>query len=97
MYLQEAVRHFAGIIAGLGLGREHRGRARALQLAQLMLVQIPANDIGRVEDACCECGAIQPVEKFIQARRIIPDGPDHGQCKSRPVYFRVIPIDDGDA
>ena len=77
----------AGVAGREPGGRHHRHAGRG-QLAQVGLVGVPGDHVGRVGQPR---HARRPGREVVPARRVVPGRPDHHQVVRAPVDGRVVP------
>ena len=58
MLLQKSCQRCGDILARLGVRRRHRGHPGAREFCEVMLIEAPANDSGRIDNARCERRAL---------------------------------------
>ena len=93
---EKLLQHVSGGLPGLDeLARDH-GHPGAPEFAQIVLVDVPAHDLGRIVQPRQRRGTPEPGEEFAQARRVVPGRAQQRQRIARPVRPLVVPVHDLD-
>lgn len=78
---------------------EHGGNGRDAgvgQLREVVLVEVPADDIDRVDQLGHRVDLVEPAEELREPLRVVPRRADGDPVIGRPVHARVVPVDHRD-
>jgi len=91
---KESPQRIARIVAGLDECARHRRHAGRRELGKIVLVGVPAHDIGRVQELRLRGGTFGPAQEIVQPVGVVPGRAQHGDVEARPVDRSVVPVDD---
>ena len=80
-------------IARLDPGRGYHGYAGALHVAQIPLVEIPLEHVGRIDERRTQRNSSQPPHELVVTRGVVPGRSHHHEIERSPIDTAIVPVD----